>query len=203
MPLANTRTLIKGYRVKSDEERIELIRNAVFESLSDPLTIWVARAMVARCPSRDEICEINAVHRSIKKGPIPFPTDDEGIIELPGLRYVEDVLYRDTYPTARTILEWQSEGAEGEDCDGHTILVASELMAIGYHCAAIIASKTGRDYVHIFPAVGIPRGAPTDWLPLETTVPEARPGWWPPPHFGVRKMKVFALKPGPVKGRVF
>ena len=187
--------------MKTDEERITLIRNAVVESLDNPLTTFVARHMVARCPSRDEDCEVKTIYKRVKNGPIPLPLDDGSVIETPGVRFVEDPIFRDHYPAADVILRWHGQGAEGEDCDGHTILVDALLAALGYQTGSVIVSIDGKEYTHIFPVVGLPRSSPTHWLPLDTTVPEASPGWKPPARFGVKSMKVFANIFGKVHGR--
>ncbi len=204
MVYVGTKTKITGWEVKSDDERLTLIRNLVFESIKDPIVIWTARAIVSECASRDEKCEIEKIYYAVKEGPMPIPIDGgKEIVYVDGLRFVEDVLALDTYPTAGKILRWMAQGANGEDCDGHTILVASLLMAIGYLTGAGIVSQDGSNYVHIFPLVGIPKTNPQEWLPLDTTVAEAYPGWFPKrgSKYKVKAMKVYAFVDGKMKGR--
>lgn len=210
--LANAGTVADVWQVKNDDERITLIRNAVFESVTDPLAVWVARKIVADCPSRNEDCELRALYKAVKHGPIPIPTD-KGIINAVGLRFIvpgsgekglrfmEDSRNIDQYPAAGRILRWLAEGANSEDCDGHTILIDTLALIMGFQTGAMIASRDGTNYVHVFPLVGIPKGQPTRWLPMDTTVPEAYPGWMPPQSYGVKAMKAYAIQPGKVKGR--
>ena len=214
MVVAYTAGSIPQYRnILTDDERLAYIREKVFESLTDDLVLWVARHIVSSCPSRDEDCEINAIYGAVKNGPIPLPTE-KGTRYLPalryvekqagknGLRFVEDMRDIDNYPTAGRILRWIAEGANGEDCDGHVILICSLLHAIGYQTGAIIASMDGKDFTHIFPVVGVPRRDPKNWIALDTTVPEARPGWMPGAGYGVKKMRVYAfVVDAPLVGR--
>lgn len=187
--------------VRSDDERVTLIRNQVFESLKDPLILWTARAIVAPCASRSEECELRAIYKAVKEGPIPVRTEDGKLIKLPGLRFVDDPLGVDTYPTAHKILEWLAQGANGEDCDGHAILLCSILLVLGYQPGLIIASRDGKNYIHVFAVAGLPKNAPRKWVPLDTTVKEAGVGWWPPSSYGIKAMRVYALQEGKVKGR--
>jgi len=207
MHSVGTGTLAVGYLTRNDDERIHLIRNLIFESIKDPLVLWVARSISSNCPSRDEWCELSAIYNAVKNGPIPIPIYDENkrrvtrVIKSPGLRFVEDTHLIDNYPSAGKILEWLAQGVNGEDCDGHVILIASLAMALGYQTGVVIASKDGRIYVHIFPVIGVPKLSPEEWIPMDTTVPQATVGWWPPPSYGIRKMKLYAIKPGKIQGR--
>lgn len=205
MVAAYTAGSVPQYRnILTDDERLAFIREKLFEGLQDDLVLWVARRIVAECPSRDEDCEINAIYNAVKSGPIPIPSDT-GVSFLPalrfvtknagksGLRFVEDMRDIDNYPTAGRILRWIAEGANGEDCDGHAILVCTLLHAIGFQTGAIIASMDGKDFTHIFPVVGVPRRALKNWIAVDTTVTEARPGWMPGASYGVKKMRVYAF----------
>lgn len=196
----STQTQVAGWKIHGDDDRLELIRAQVFESVKDPLVIWVARAITAQC-GRDEDCEFESIYTAVKQGPIPLPQDNGKVIEAPGLRFMQDPRFNDTYPTAGKILRWSSQGANGEDCDGHTILVCSLLNALGWLTGAVIASKDGKDFVHVFPVVAHPKDEPGEWVPLDTTVPEASPGWWPPKTL-VKRMRVYGFLPDKrAKGR--
>jgi hypothetical protein len=198
----STRTQVAGYRTDSDDDRVELIRQQVFEGITDPLVLWVARHITGKCASGDEDCELQAIHAAVKHGPIPLPDGDTGkVIETPGLRFVNDPRYTDTYPTAGKILRWHSQGAIGEDCDGHVILVDSMLNALGWLTGAVIASKDGREFVHVYPVAAYPKDEPVEWIPLDTTVEEAAVGWWPPKSL-VRRNRIYGFLPDrPVRGR--
>lgn len=203
MAKPDRRAVVEGWSLKTDDERLTLIRNQVFAGLTDPLVIKTARLNVAHCDSRDEKCEINSIYYAVKDGPIKIPTD-EGIIKVPGLRFVDDVIDRDSYPTAGRLLEWMIDGANGEDCDGFTILIATLLGAIGYQTGAVIVSRdpAKKDFTHIFPVVAIPKSNPSDWLPLDATMKFMKPGWLPPRSWGITAMKIYAFKPGQMKGRM-
>ena len=201
MPQAvTTQTAIAGYSVDSDDDRIELIRQQIFESVKDPIVLWVARKVTADC-GRDDNCELNAIYHAVKDGPIPLPGPDGQTIETPALRFLQDPRFTDAYPSAGKILRWHAQGAIGEDCDGHTILVCSLLDALGWLVGAVIASKDGVEFVHVFPVVGWPKDEPTEWVPMDTTVEEASVGWWPPKSL-VKRMRVYGLLPNQgVQGR--
>ena len=207
MMKVGTDTIVSGWKIDSDDEQVSLIRDMVFESIKDPLVIWVARKIVADCPSRDWECELNAIYYTVKEGEIPIPVDGgKQVVYVPSLRFVDDVKNIDTYPTAGKIIRWMAQGANGEDCDGHTILVASLLMAIGFLTGCAIVSKDGVTYSHIFPLAGVPKNNPQGWMALDTTVKEAFPGWLPPrgsmSKYNVRKMKIYAFTDEKVlKGR--
>jgi hypothetical protein len=191
----STGTQVAGWSIDGDDDRVELIRRQVFESITDPLVLWVARHITAKCDGRDDYCELEAVYSAVKSGPIPLPDGDTGnVIETPGLRFVNDPRFTDTYPTAGKILRWHSQGAIGEDCDGHVILNNSLLNALGWLTGAVIASKNGHEFIHIFSVAGYPKDEPTEWIPLDTTVKEASVGWWPPKNL-VQRMRVYGYLP--------
>ena len=75
-----TRTQVAGWKISSDDDRLELIRAQVFESTKDPLVLWVARSITAQC-GRDEDCELEAIYAAVKRGPIPLPQED-GLLSL-------------------------------------------------------------------------------------------------------------------------
>jgi hypothetical protein len=217
MQYADTGTVVDGWLTRNDDERIFWIRKQIFESIRDPLVLWVARAMVSNCPSRDEGCELASLYKKVKYGPIPIPIYDESkrqvvrVMQVQGfdertqttygLRFVEDPLGIDNYPSAGKTLEWLSQGVNGEDCDGHSIFVCSLAMSLSYMTGVVIASRDGRNYTHIFPVVAVPKLEPTQWISMDTSWPQAEMGWWPTETNGVRKMKLYALKPGKIEGR--
>lgn len=196
-----TGTQVKGYSVENDDDRVGLIRQQILESVKDPLVIWVARAMTSQCEGRDERCELEVVYGSVKHGPIPLPAKGGGAVAGPGLRFVNDPRFVDAYPSAGKTLRWLADGARGEDCDGHTILVDSLLNALGWQTGCVIASRDGSEFVHVFPVAGYPKEVPREWVPIDTTVPQASAGWWPPRSW-VKRMRVYAFLPDmPARGR--
>ncbi len=198
-----TGTFVEGWSITNDDDRIALIRRQVYASLqpSDyPSVLFTARSIAAQCPGRDDACELEAVFGAVKYGPIPVRLDDGKIISAPGLRFVTEPRTVDSYPSAKKMLDWLAEGANGEDCDGHVILISSLLMALGWLPGCVIASKDGKEFVHIFAVVGWPKENPVNWVALDTTVDQGV-NWWPPRSL-VRRMRVYGLMPsGPIVGR--
>lgn len=167
---------------------IELIRQQVAESLSDPETRMLAVAVAtgsfdafqdprsgqsvpavpyhgryyrgasdwqaakALCAMRDELCELTTIWN----------------FWVLNVRYLQDVVGQDTYPTLRAILE-----GGGEDCDGSTIGLAALCGALGYHSIARVISVRGDTWDHIYPVIKTKRG----WIPLDVTEPNKKPGW--------------------------
>lgn len=198
----STRTQVAGWKVQNDDDRVELIRQQVFESVPDPLVLWVARHITAHCDGRDEGSELEAIYEAVKHGPIPLPDGDSGrVMEAPALRFVNDPRFTDTYPTAGKILRWHSQGANGEDCDGHVILVASLLNSLGWLTGAAIASQDGEEFVHVYPVVAYPKDDPVEWVPMDTTLEEASVGWWPPPTMVKRNRLAGFLPDAPARTR--
>jgi hypothetical protein len=196
-----TGTKVEGWSISGDDDRCELIRRQVFESRPDPLVLWVARSIVAQCEGRDDECELQAIYQAVKEGPIPLPDEYGQVTQSPGLRFVGDPRYVDAYPSAGKILRWHSQGAIGEDCDGHVILVCSLLDQLGWLVGCVIASRDGQQFVHVFPVAGFPKDEPQDWIPMDTTVDKASVGWWPPSGL-VKRMRVYGLTPDyQAKGR--
>ena len=193
----STGTQVAGYRIASDDDRVELIRQQVFESVKDPLVLWVARHITAKCGC-DEACELEAIHSAVspyRDGKIPLPGGEgNNVVETPGLRFVNDPRFTDTYPTAGKILRWHSEGADGEDCDGHVILVDSMLNALGWLTGAVIASQDGHEFVHVYPVAAYPKDDPKEWVPMDTTLEQSGVGWWPPKDM-VKRNRVYGFLP--------
>lgn len=93
-----------------------------------------------------------------------------------------------------------ADGTIVHNCDDHVILVNSLLLVLGWLPGAVIASKDGRTFDHIFPAAGFPKDEPNIWVPMDTTIDKPL-GWWPPRNY-VRRMVVFGFTAHPyVVGR--
>ena len=149
------------YNVKSEEDRVKLIADLVEEGSQDPyireLTLKILDSYNVR--EKDHLGEINAIFDWIKNN----------------IKYRGDVFCRDSYHTARRIVELKSA-----DCDDYTILAGSMLASIGYPVGArIISTKPNIPYHHIYPLVGVPkRGSALgmidyknmDWIPLDPTI---------------------------------
>lgn len=113
------------------------------------------------CAPRDDICEIIKIWDFV----------------VANVRYVYDPPYVDTFATSKVTLE-----LGGGDCDDFTILFANLLESIGFHMQARVISTPDdpKNWVHIYPMVGLPKEPPESWLPLDATVQGYRPGdQWP------------------------
>lgn len=110
------------------------------------------------CPSRDDMCEIEKVW-------------DFMVLNF---RYVYDPTEYDTFATAK-----ESMLAGGGDCDDATIAFAALLGSIGFRVLGRVISEKSRprEWVHIYPMVGVPKDNPSQWIPLDMTVDGSTPGW--------------------------
>ncbi len=107
------------------------------------------------CPSKDFRCEISAIHSWV----------DENI------RFVRDINGVETLQTpARTL-----ELGVG-DCDDHCILLSALLEATGHPTRFVAVGFADGHYSHVLTETRLGR----KWIPLETTVPGAHIGWYPP-----------------------
>jgi hypothetical protein len=118
-----------------------------------------ALAAVANQPDRDDRAQASAIYEAVKRS-IKFRGE-----------------YSETVQTPLVTLQL----AAG-DCDDHATLTVALLRSIGiparFETIAIDASK---EFVHVFPLAGIRRmGKVVEWMPLDTTVPRAYPGWKAP-----------------------
>jgi hypothetical protein len=68
------------------------------------------------------------------------------------------------------------------DCDDHTTLLVALLRSLGIPARIqTIALDQTKQFEHVFTMVGVrDHGRVAAWLPLDTTVPTAVPGWQPP-----------------------
>lgn len=110
------------------------------------------------CPSRDDTCEVDRIWDFV----------------VLNMRYVYDPTEYDTFATLK-----ESLISGGGDCDDMAIAFAALLGSLGFHVAARVIStpEAPNDWVHIYPMVGLPKDNPRQWMPLDTTVEGATPGW--------------------------
>ena len=135
------------YEVSSDEDRLQIIADLVEEGSQDPVIRETAINILKayNVPGKDELGEIKAIFDWVQKN----------------IRYTKDITGRDTYHTARRILELGIA-----DCDDFTILLNSFLASIGYEVGArIISSKPDKPFHHIYSLVKL-KGK---WIPLDPT----------------------------------
>lgn len=113
------------------------------------------------CPPRDDECEVVRLWDFV----------------VSNFRYVYDPSQIDTFATAKMSLE-----AGGGDCDDATILITALAKAIGFQTRArvIATSDDPKNWVHIYPLIGLPKDNPSQWLPLDCTVTGFKPAdEWP------------------------
>lgn len=109
-----------------------------------------------QCPSKDFRCEILRLYEWV----------DENI------RFVRDINGVETIQTpARTL-----DLGVG-DCDDHAILLSALLESIGHPTRFAALGFAPGHFSHVLAETKIGRDK---WLSLETTVPGAFPGWYPP-----------------------
>jgi len=154
----------------------------VLKALRDPVELpelrrLVIGQMIRGCQDRDDACHLRRVYEWWRGN----------------LAYIPDPVGLDLYPTPLEALR-----AGGEDCDGHVIAVCASLACIGYTvgCRVIRTRADVGSQWHIYALAGMPRSAPTSFVPLDTTWQgAAAPGDELPAHLcSYRKDWVFDLR---------
>lgn len=146
---------------RSIEDRVQLIRKMVYASIRDPeMSRGLALAVTHRCPWRDAMCELEAIHYFMCQN----------------IRYAGDISGYDTYQSARQTFRYK-----GGDCDDGMTLIATLAMGNQFPVKGrITKNKAGGSWAHIYPLVGFPKMAPTTWIPLDWTLGHQRFGQHPP-----------------------
>lgn len=161
--------VIDGIR-RHDPEFLELLE----ESTVDPLVRNTALAIVNDCADNDDECEIHSVYNAVKHG-------DSKVVGLErGLKYMSDPRWADFFSTPSRTLRQLAAGINGEDCDGHAALLCALLGSLGFLTALRVWGKQKGEFTHVYALVGFPKIDPNQWIALDTTVPDATPGWEPP-----------------------
>lgn len=134
------------------------MRDIVRRAVRDPRMMIRNQAIeiTRACPSKDFRCEILAIYEWV----------DENI------RFVRDINGVETLQTPERTLDL----AVG-DCDDHAILLSALLESIGHPTRFAALGFQPGHFSHVFAETKIGR---EKWLSLETTVPGAFPGWYPP-----------------------
>jgi len=117
-------------------------------------------------PPKDWRAEVLAIHRAI--------CDPN---EKAAARYVRDMLRADTFSAAhRTAFI-----THGEDCDGLGILEGALLESVGHPVRLRVVAANGKaSWSHIYLLTGLPPDNPTEWMPLDPSMPEKPAGWEAP-----------------------
>ena len=149
-----------GWGEIADLNRVQIIADLIEEGAKDPKIRELAVKLVESCPSKDYLCEVTRIFSWVKNN----------------IRYVRDVYFRDSYHTARRILQLR-----GADCDDMTIILSSLVSSVGYPIVIrIVRARGKKGFHHIYPLVGIPPGNPTRWYAMDATFPDRPLGWQPP-----------------------
>lgn len=146
-----------GTHEQIDRHRIHTLRQIVDHAKDHPAirhtALRILRAYLA--PARDHRAQARAIQAWVQSN-IPWVAE-------PGDQF---------HHPLRTLL------SGGGDCDDHATLTASLLEAIRLPTRLVIMKRNGRG-VHVYPAVGLPPRAPTEWIPCETSLPGVPLGWDP------------------------
>ncbi len=110
------------------------------------------------CRTQDDQCEIEKIWDFV----------------VLNIRYVYDTVSIDVFATLK-----ESLLAGGGDCDDQTVAFATLLGHLGFTTIARVITTTEdpKQWVHIFPLVGVPKDNPKKWIPLDASVAGATPGW--------------------------
>lgn len=129
------------------------------EGAQNPQVRAWALAAVREAPDRDDYTQAALLYRSVKQN-IQFRGE-----------------YSETVQTPLLTLQFRAG-----DCDDHATLMVALLRSIGIPARfTTVSTNEGKDFTHVYALAGIRRGGHiVAWVPLDTTVPQAYPGWKPP-----------------------
>lgn len=186
--------VLREWRGSSLKDRVDLIWTQTYKSIRDPITRPMAIQMLreAGCPARDDKCDVEAIFWGVKNR----------------FRYTPDIRDLDTFQTLRRSWLMGGGSPDGDlskggvwvgDCDDICIILISLGVSIGFRCAAKVISPNGREFVHIYAAMEVPRTPSRTekkrWIWLDPTVVSAYPGWQPPSRFRrAERLFVYAEK---------
>lgn len=152
------------------------------ESMLQPRVRVAAIRLITDCPedrdAKSDMCELRSIYNAVING------DDRVKGLEKGLRYVPDPRGSDYFVAPHRLLEWCEQGACGEDCDSHGMLVVALAGAVGFHVGLRVWGKPGgRGYQHVYGMVHFPKREPFQReISLDTTVKSkgADMNWVPP-----------------------
>lgn len=156
-------------------EALGVLAKLVDKAILDPKVRETALAITAKCGSRNDRCELQAIFDAVKHG-----TPEVQALR-DGFRYVADPRSSDLFIAPGRSLDACEHGACGGDCDDHASLIAGLAGAIGFRVGLRAWGPPGGDsYIHVYAVAGFPKRAPTKALGMDTTVAESDLGWEPP-----------------------
>ena len=177
-------TSSKIINVRNIDERLGIITRLIRKGSLDPKVREATLGILTRkcgvdgnrrwcVPEKDWEAEVRAIFNATRDPNSPT-----------AIRYVRDHPDVDVFTAAgKTLFR-----LHGEDCDGQAIAVGARLRSVGYPVRCrIIQAKNANTWSHIYLAVGLPPMGPTTWMPLDTTVPGAAPGWEAPNAYVIAK----------------
>jgi transglutaminase-like putative cysteine protease len=137
-------------------QTIRWMRHFAQKGAADPQIRQLALYIVQDVPNKDSQGEINAIYSWVKQQ-IKFRGE-----------------YQETVQAPEVTLKFRAG-----DCDCISTLIAALLGSIGYKIEfKTVAVRGSRDYSHVYVRVMDPNTG--RWTALDTTVPQATPGWEPP-----------------------
>lgn len=141
----------ESVEVGSITERVNLIKDIIFESVSDPEIRKRAKSLSRGTDSQ----EVQAVFRFVKQN-VRFE-EEEGEI----------------FKDANTTLNEHGYG----DCDDICILAAALLINMRFSVIlTVVGTGDDTDFSHIYLKVGLPKRGPKKWISFDASV--ARPLGW-------------------------
>lgn len=167
------------------DERVKAIRGRITLGMKDPEIYALARKITSATNSdgswvvkeKDNLAEARLIFGWVRRN----------------VRYTSDTYQVDTFATPRVTLKVKSG-----DCDDFTTVLACLYLSIGIPVQlVVVATKNGARVVdgvmlpnpdHIYIEIGLPRGAPEKWIPVDGSV-NMPFGWGVPDAAIVKKWK--------------
>lgn len=151
------------------------LRDVVQPSVADPLVNEVALQLISPCPSRDDLCELEAIFHGVKYGNPEVRGFERGY------KYVADPNWADKFTTPRKIIENLRAGINGGDCDEHTALICALGGSIGFTMGLLAYGPPGTEgFTHVLAVAQLPKRGGGKLVGMDTTVVESFLGWLPP-----------------------
>jgi len=147
------------------EKRLGLVQEQIWKSVQNPENRKQALALTNHCPARDGRCEARAIDAWMRAN-IRY-TGDVAPVKMGKNGPVEAI---DLFQTADFTAE-----VRGGDCDDHAIFGATMLSLNGITARLRVTSpnKNKKDWRHIYVVAGLPKEHPTQWVALDSTLPNA------------------------------
>lgn len=153
------------------------LRDHVQPFTANPLVNEVALKAIGPCPSRDDLCELQAIFHLVKHGRPDVPGFERG------LKYVADPNWADKFTTPERLIENLRKGINGGDCDDHAGLICALAGSIGFTTGLLAYGPPGADgFTHVLAVAKYPKRleGQIQLVGLDTTVVESEVGWLPP-----------------------